>query len=194
MYKELLLITSISFVFLSCNDEQSKNPENLTNDNHNEEKIVSAEIKEADVELIATTPTLNKVDEDAAELLSLAEDKKKKLAEYLKKRGIQPSITLNGEKFSLHSKSFSKGAKVYNMQMGEYGLVKGSIVVVSLNKVTASELQYPLVKVNQIAKNTFRLTPAETVKLMPFYKSLITGKRFSVVEMEIDYSPIKEAA
>jgi len=193
MYKKVVLIMSLSVVFFSCSDQQSKKTEDLTQENYNEEKIVAAEATEVGDNVLATTPTLNNVDKEATELSNLTEDKKKKLAEFLKKRGTQSSITFNGEKFSLHSPSFSKGSKVYNMQMGEYGLVKGSIVVVNLKKESASELQYPSVEVKQIAKNTFRLIPAETIKLMPFYKKLITSKRFSVVEMEVDYSPIKVA-
>jgi len=193
MYKKILITLIFPFVCLSCTSEQSKTSKDETVHN-NEQLILSIKDEEPNETRFAEKPKLNKVERKTNEQLTLVADKKNKLTKFLKDRGHTSSISLNSEKFTLHSTKFSKGAKVYNIQMREYGLVKGTIVVVSIDKVSAAELLYPSVKVLQIAKNTFRLTLEKSVELMPFYKSLIKSNRFSVVEMEVDYSPFKELA
>ncbi|NQZ80502.1 MAG: hypothetical protein HRT52_05745 [Colwellia sp.] len=194
MYKKLLIIIGFSCLFFGCTDEQSKGSQNVESDNSIENQVISTKVEDPKETQPAEKSISNKIEVEVNEQLTLAKDKKNKLAEYLKKRGGKASITLNGEKFILNSAQFGKGSKVYNKQMGEYGLIKGTIVVVGIDKVSADELLYPLVKVIQIAKNTFRLIPEKAVELMPFYKELIKSKLFSVVEMEIDYSPINESA
>jgi len=179
------------FLFLACTNEKLR----ITKEDGNENQVVMSEADKPDA---ATQPAVKISANNAgiAEIqqLTLAEDKKNKLAKYLKDRGHISTITLNGEKFTLHSASFGKGSKVFNMQMGEYGLIKGDIVVVSIEKINAKSIQYPATQIRQIAKNTFRLSPDKAVELMPFYKELIKSKRFRMVEIEIDYSPIKELA
>jgi hypothetical protein len=194
MYTKLSLTISFSFLLLSCTNEQSKTPKNEDNSLNSEEKLILSETAEKDVDFIAKTPRGNEPEAAVKELVTPEQDKRNKLAKLLKGREHTSSINLNGEKFTLHSPQFGKGAKVYNVQMKEYGLIKGSIVVVSVDKVNADELSYPSVKVLKIAKNTFRLIPEKSVELMSFYNILNESKSFSMIEMEVDYSPIKESA
>ena len=179
MYKRLLLTILCSMLLLACTDEQENTSENTA---------------EKTAELTTENLALNNEDKKDIELLTLTEDKKNKLTDLLKKHGSKQSIILNKEKFTLLSNIFAKGAKVYNIAMGESGLVKGTIVVVSIGEVIAEDIQYPNTEVIKIAKSTFRLIPDNNVVMMDFYKALINSKRFSVVEMEIDYSPIKKLA
>jgi hypothetical protein len=194
MYKKLLFTIILSCVFSGCINEQSTTAPNKDSHNDNGKQVASTEVEQSNVAMSTEEQSLNKVVEATNKQLTLIKDKKKKLTKLLKERGQKSLITLNGGKFTLHSESFGKGSKVYNTQMREYGLVKGSIVVVSLKPTSAEALDYSNVGVVKIAKNTFSLSPDNTVELMAFYKSLIKSKRFSVVEMQIDYSPIKETA
>jgi hypothetical protein len=189
MIKRLLFIVNFSVLFFGCSSDQVKIPREVANN----EATVGLE-KSVEVSLVAANAAPNNPDIVEIEKLSLEKDKKRKLAKYLKERSYKRSIMLNGEKFTLHSDTFGKGSKVYNRQIKEYGLIKGSIVVVSRKPTYAKDLQYPMVEVVEIAKNTFRLRPEKTVELMLFYKNLIRSKRFSVVEMQVDYSQIKERA
>ena len=181
---------SCLFLFLACSNEQLR----MTREEEkNETQVAVNKVSKPDAAILSAEKTsTNNADMAVTKQLTLVEDKKNKLAKFLKDRGDISTITLNGGKFTLHSARFGKGSKVYNMQMGGYGLIKGDIVVVSIEKIKAKDIQYSATQVRQIAKNTFRLSPDKTVELMPFYKTIIKSKRFSVVEMEIDYSPIKE--
>ncbi|MFT5758237.1 MAG: hypothetical protein ACI9LM_002976 [Alteromonadaceae bacterium] len=184
MSKTILFMMSFLLLFLGCSNGQPKTE-------RNENPIAVSKVENT---LSPEKVSANNPDIETLERLRLTEDRSNKRAELSKEHSHKRSMILNGEKFTLHAASFNQGSKVYNIQMREYGLVKGSIVVVSTQPMHVDELRSPMTKVVKIAKNTFRLTPEKTVELISFYKDLITSKRFSVVEMEIDYSPIKTTA
>jgi hypothetical protein len=97
------------------------------------------------------------------------------------------SFKLNNEKFTAEKTVLHKGDRVYNLFMSEFGVLKGTFVVVTQADVT--ELILENYKSELIAKNTFRLTPIATdSSLVDLYKQLKKVERFSVVEIEIDYS------
>ena len=97
------------------------------------------------------------------------------------------SFKLNNEKFTAEKTILHIGDRVYNLLMSEFGGLKGSFVVVTL--VDATELIFPNYKSELIAANTFRLVPiAADSPLVELYNQLKKEKKFSRVEIEIDYS------
>ena len=95
------------------------------------------------------------------------------------------TISFNGEKYIFDGKKLRKGSKVRNINMSESGRIKGSIVVV----VKADEtLDVPFKSKTKIAKNTYRLIPAQTDDLMIVYKELMSNKSITIVELEVIYS------
>jgi hypothetical protein len=99
------------------------------------------------------------------------------------------NILLNKQKFELLSDKLIKGAKVFNLVLSEPGIVKGTFVVISNNTEKLTNL-VGTVRVDEIEKNTYRLTPKEDVDFLQYYKSLLGQKQFQTVEVEIDYSGI----
>ncbi|MCL1049909.1 hypothetical protein L2755_09780 [Shewanella abyssi] len=96
------------------------------------------------------------------------------------------SYQLNGAKFIAESDSLIKGTRVFNPEMTQGGVLRGSFVVQSGNGV---DEQRDLFSVMQIAAETYRLTPIEEgTDLFTLYKSLKLNANFSSVEIEIDYS------
>ena len=69
--------------------------------------------------------------------------------------------------------------------MSESGKIKGSIVVVVKQGET---LEIPLKSTTKIAKNTFRLIPAQSDDLMTVYKTLLSNKSITIVELEVVYN------
>jgi hypothetical protein len=97
------------------------------------------------------------------------------------------SFKLNDEKFSADNSVLHKGDSVYNLFMSEFGVLKGTFVVVT--RADTAECNLENYQSKLIAKNTFRLTPIATdSSLVDLYKQLKKVERFSVVEIEIDYS------
>jgi hypothetical protein len=99
-------------------------------------------------------------------------------------------VKLNGEIFNAESRNLYKGARVFNVLMSEFGLLKGTFVVVTRADTAECNLEHYQSKL--IAKNTFRLTPIATdSSLVYLYQQLKKEGRFSVVEIEVDYSKQK---
>jgi hypothetical protein len=98
-------------------------------------------------------------------------------------------VVINKEKFKLLSATLVKGAKVFNLLMSQYGLVKGSFVVIINNSGSLSSFSHTKI-VNKIADSTYRLTPESDVDLQEYYHSLLNSESFKRVEMEIDYSGV----
>ncbi|MBA6263932.1 MAG: hypothetical protein V7780_05580 [Colwellia sp.] len=96
-------------------------------------------------------------------------------------------LMINKEKFTLRSESLTKGAKVFNILMSEPGTVKGTFVVI-VNEGEKSVNIDNTAEINEIAKNTYRLTPKKGVEFLKYYKLLLSAKQLQQVEMEIDYS------
>lgn len=98
---------------------------------------------------------------------------------------IQKYVHLNNQKFKLLTQEVMMGGKIFNLSTQEKGTIKGSIVV-----VTESFISIPVVGSKKIAKDTFRLTPDDKKTLHELYKNLIKDEKYTIVELEIDYSPI----
>ncbi len=98
-------------------------------------------------------------------------------------------MNINGEKFKLLQNTFAKDAMVVNLSMAETGRIKGTFVVVTHSKQQLNHHANTLI-VSKIAKNTFRLVPQPSVNLSDYYQVLRADTSFSVVELEIDYSPV----
>lgn len=98
---------------------------------------------------------------------------------------------LNGELFTLEqTQKIIEGATVFNVSMKQYGLVKGSLVIVTPLTQTSTDivrlgLDNTLV---EIAANTYRVTPNDRSRLYSLYQQLAANKAIEVVELEIDYS------
>ncbi|RTR40717.1 hypothetical protein EKG38_02035 [Shewanella canadensis] len=98
------------------------------------------------------------------------------------------SYELNGEKFIVQEKTLSRGLRVFNHSMSEFGVLKGTFVVQTLESIESLTNQF---NVEEIASQTYRLTPLyNKADLLPLYRSLQGEKQFSTVEIEIDYSPL----
>ncbi|QQX81004.1 hypothetical protein JK628_03785 [Shewanella sp. KX20019] len=96
------------------------------------------------------------------------------------------SFQLNGGKFFAESTFLTKGTRVFNPEMSQGGVLKGSFVVQS--EIGVDE-QKKLFYIEQIAAETYRLIPmGENVDLLVLYKSLQQDVSLRTVEIEIDYS------
>ena len=95
------------------------------------------------------------------------------------------TISFNGEKYLFDGEKLRKGSKVRNINMSESGRIKGSIVVVA----KAGEiLDLSFKSKTKIAKDTFRLIPAQADDLMTIYNELLLNKSIAIVELEVMYS------
>ncbi|MDO6679593.1 MULTISPECIES: hypothetical protein [unclassified Shewanella] len=98
----------------------------------------------------------------------------------------QYSVAINNEKFITDNVVIKTGQSLFNMQMNDYGVVKGSFVIIST--VTPQWLESDF-SIDNIAKETYRLAPHSADEdLYAWYKQLAKDVRFSVVELEVDYS------
>lgn len=98
------------------------------------------------------------------------------------------SYELNGEKFIVQDKILSRGLRVFNPNMSEFGALKGTFVVQTVESIEPFTNQF---NVEEIASQTYRLTPlSNKADLLPLYRALQGEKQFSTVEIEIDYSPL----
>ncbi|MCL1067466.1 hypothetical protein L2735_11700 [Shewanella olleyana] len=96
------------------------------------------------------------------------------------------SVALNQQKFITDNASIKAGQSLFNMEMKQYGVVKGSFVVIASKKPKWLESDF---SINEIAKLTYRLnSQSADADLHEWYKKLIQDARFSTVELEIDYS------
>ena len=94
------------------------------------------------------------------------------------------SLQLNGAKFIAESAPLAKGTRVFNPEMSQGGVLKGSFVVQSESEIDSLHTHY---SIKQIAAETYRLVPTdEDVDLI--YKSLQQNASLRTVEIEIDYS------
>tara|TARA_R110001592_G_scaffold55647_3_gene169902 strand:+ start:7891 stop:8418 length:528 start_codon:yes stop_codon:yes gene_type:complete len=95
------------------------------------------------------------------------------------------TISFNGEKYLFDEKKLRKGSKVRNIYMSETGTIKGTFVVVA----KAGEiLDLSFKSKTKIAKDTFRLIPAQADDLMTIYNELLLNKSIAIVELEVMYS------
>lgn len=102
----------------------------------------------------------------------------------------QRTISFNGEKYLFDGEKLRKGSQVRNIHMSEQGRIKGTFVIV----VKAGEiLNLPFKSKTKIAKDTFRLIPAQDDDLMTAYKQLLADKNLIRVELEVDYSPVNKS-
>lgn len=95
------------------------------------------------------------------------------------------TVSFNGEKYLVDGAKLRKGSQVRNIHMSEKGRIKGTFVVV----LKAGEtLDISFKSMTKIAKDTFRLIPAQTDDLMAIYNELLLNKSIARVELEIVYS------
>ncbi|ACJ30990.1 hypothetical protein swp_4343 [Shewanella piezotolerans WP3] len=96
------------------------------------------------------------------------------------------SLQLNGAKFIAETTPLAKGTRVFNPEMSQGGILKGSFVVQSESGIDSLHTLY---SIEQIAAETYRLIPTdEDVDLLVMYKSLQQDVSLRTVEIEIDYS------
>lgn len=191
MYKPLLMSLSLIGLLSACSDQATD--QSPAGEQPNKSQNASAQNT---VENDAQEQRLNTnqlTEEKLSETKLEAIERKQAIAEKLNLAG-KPSqskqLTFNKEKFKLLSPVAKKGAKVFNLSNNEYGTMKGSVVVVSESKSAFNATVFSQAKIQEIAKDTYRLTIDSQNDLMTFYQSLIKMAVFKVVEMEIDYSPI----
>lgn len=98
----------------------------------------------------------------------------------------EKKVVLNGEFFKIeNSLELIEGSQVFNMAMAQYGVIKGSVVIVT--KLDVSALT-PDSKSEVIAANTYRIIPKDKLQLLALYKRLSSNDDIEIVELEIDYS------
>ena len=148
--------------------------------NLTEEKEVLNEPNKSVLVLADKANTDTKVVREFAEV-------KSKLPQKLPTQNRQTTKRINGQKFKLINGRFEKGAAVFNFAMQEFGEIKGSFVIVVTNKqvVTKQELG----KIDNIARNTYRIWPNSEEDFSVYYQNLTSNKEITRVEVEIDYSP-----
>jgi len=151
------------------------------------EEVDDVPLKELPNEIVSTQEITSK---QKKSLKTDVEQKKIALiSEEIRKNTQLKSVSINGEKFTTQENKIIAGSEVFNLLMGEYGKVKGSIVIVSRN-INKDEMKfrYSLSSVIGIAKNTFRIIPLENEALFTLYKTLSLEQEMETVELEIDYS------
>lgn len=100
------------------------------------------------------------------------------------------SITINNTKFKLVDHKFETGSQIYNLAMNEFGVVKGSFVLVVISESNFDKDRF--LKVVKIADDTFRVWPKNGVTLSSAYQKLTEDKNYSTVEVDIDYTPVSK--
>ena len=166
MKKDKLLILGfcLSALVVSCSKSER---EDVSESNDSNEKLLKSDNEtHIDKSKIVTKKGLEKNTERAA---------------LVGKR----TISFNGEKYLFDGKNLRKGSKVRNIYMSETGTIKGTFVVVA----KAGEiLDLSFKSKTKIAKDTFRLIPAQADDLMTIYNELLLNKSIAIVELEVMYS------
>lgn len=116
----------------------------------------------------------------------------KKIPTNLQKLPIKNTVVLNGIKFKLLGKELKGGTRVLNLNMNEYGKIKGSFVIVLNKNVKIDKSKFG--KAEMIAASTFRIWPLKTIDFVTFYNELLDNSNYSTVEVDIDYTPISKKA
>lgn len=97
------------------------------------------------------------------------------------------TIQLNQHKFITKSLILKANQSIYNMDINSFGVVKGSIVVISSVEPNGLKQYFDI---NKIAKETYQLLAKSSEQdLYYWYKKLSVDPQYSTVELEIDYSP-----
>lgn len=104
------------------------------------------------------------------------------------------TLSFNGEKFEYSGGLVSEGTKLFNIQMAEHGMVKGSFVVVTKPSVELVTTPVELKSKAKLAKDTYRIIPKKGQNLQAIYKLLKANQQLLQVELEIDYSPKRTIA
>jgi len=144
-----------------------------------------SEINKSDEKTLTSRNELNKVESRDKSLKSVQKSTDK--LPLLGKR----TISFNGGKYLFEGEKLRKGSQVRNIHMSESGTVKGTIVIVAKSGETL-DLEFKFK--TKIAKDTFRIAPAETDDLMTVYNELLTNKAILIVELEVEYSGKKSDA
>ncbi|KGJ99329.1 hypothetical protein [Thalassotalea sp. ND16A] len=168
MVKKIATLLALTIAISACSEMTESNDESTSSaDNTQTQKTVNSATE------ITAHPAKDKTEP------SLAIDKPR-------------SVTINNKKFQANS-IIQPGARVLNLLMGEFGRVKGSFVVTTKEQMLVDSDNSLLATINVIAANTYRITPQKKTNFMEFYQQLQNDKRFRLVEMEIDYSPVSTA-
>ena len=170
MHIKLLLVITALLSIIACSDSTQQN----TDESAKELSVETGKPSDLGVN--------NKTVKIAKGELSKSDIKK------AKDQQIARSLLINGEKHRLLSDVLKKGAKVLNINMHEYGMIKGGIVVVVKGDYAFEDELFTQVNVSKIANKTFRLIHKKDNELMNFYQHLTRMAQFDVVELEIDYS------
>lgn len=96
------------------------------------------------------------------------------------------TVMLNGTKFKLINNKFEPSMQIYNISLHEFGMIKGSFVLVVSNTGSIDKSRFK--EVTKIADKTFRVWFTNDVELLSEYKKLSQDANFSAVEVDIDYT------
>ncbi|WP_350432485.1 hypothetical protein ABIS04_02450 [Shewanella sp. H8] len=97
------------------------------------------------------------------------------------------TIQLNNHKFITKYLVLKVNQSIYNVDINSFAVVKGSIVIVSSTNPKGLVQDFDI---NKIAKDTYKLTiKSSDQDLYYWYKKLSGDSQYSVVELELDYSP-----
>jgi len=175
--RNLSVIVLGAVLLTACSDKKDES----VNENHESsgqvsslEPTESTEIKEEELSQVADEAVRKSKKELSTQVFDRNKNKSK-------------NVMINKQKFELQSDELIKGAKVFNFLMSQSGIVKGTFVVIINNLETLSRFDNTA-EINEIAKNTYRLTPENDANFSEYYKLLQGAKQFKRVEMEIDYS------
>jgi len=182
MIKNLPIALTILVSLSACSDTAQ------TSESKSVSKVSEVKVEKAStIKPTVTTPITEK-EKIIKQLELITKSKNETLAQ-------KRSISINGDKFRTSAWPVIKGATVYNVLMNEQGKVKGSFVVVLASDNELSTQVKQDYSAKKLAENTFKLIPKniKNLDMMQAYKRLI-GESFEVLEMEIDYSPIKNTS
>mgnify|MGYP000447424237 CR=1 FL=1 len=182
MIKNLPIALTILVSLSACSDT-AQTSESKSVSKVSEEKVE----KPSTIKPAVTTPITEK-EKIIKQLELITKSKNETLAQ-------KRSISINGDKFRTSAWPVIKGATVYNVLMNEQGKVKGSFVVVlAPNNELSAQVKQDY-SVEKIAESTFKLLPKniKNVDMMQTYKRLME-ENFKILEMEVDYSPIKNTS
>ncbi|WP_076538847.1 hypothetical protein [Shewanella sp. UCD-KL21] len=186
MKKVIMLASLVALCGCSVDDSQeveiNTGINKATNKSLNKEsEVSSATLHAVDAVKLTESSTANTQTEKQKKLAGLA-----KTQTLVNDETSQYSVAINNQKFITDNVIIKSGQSLFNVQMNDYGVAKGSFVIIS--KVAPQWLDTDF-DIDKIAEETYRLeTHSADVDLYVWYQKLSKDVRFSVVELEVDYS------
>jgi hypothetical protein len=98
-------------------------------------------------------------------------------------------IRINNEFFSSPTGILKKGEKIFNRNVNQMGIIKGSIVIVVNEGEQPNQNIKNMGQITKIAKDTYRIMLEDNVDVLAIYNKLEKLDIVKVAEFEVDYTP-----